>query len=428
MTFLVPFGFAGALGDALAAYGLLVRLHRAGVNGKVSVSDTGALTLHTQRGDLAEALAADSYRPVYAPWNQGGGLVPGASAPGATKVLNEVRASTHPRLRLAREGLGVMGDLVEHCERTGAYEDGRIIDKARIVRACAGLSGLISDWPRTCVSIRSNNRGYAVNPITASGGNSGRSEWSVVHASALLALTSGKDDDVEIWRDLLDGGRRTRALTVSPSSFLSRDLAAEGRMNPAWMVLVVEGLCALRSPYRALWPTWPHVVRVDAFPNPMPVVGSAYHQVVLPVPPRGDRVGFGDVYWRLTNPVEPDPQGLSPWPFVDDWGVALWLLGSTGTESYADPMGVLRPRARSAPLPPDQPWRTKWIDTMTAAEIAGLEPGSFRGAMSRLREKRNVDLRAPQEVWPDGRTPLWDGRGVTEWATARRRRTSQTSR
>lgn len=59
------------------------------------------------------------------------------------------------------------------------------------------------------------------------------------------------------------------------------------------------------------------------------------------------------------------------------------------------------------------------LTTKHAAELAGITPASFRREMHRERA-RGRDYRAPAEVWPDARTPLWDRQAVEAWLAGRR--------
>lgn len=59
--------------------------------------------------------------------------------------------------------------------------------------------------------------------------------------------------------------------------------------------------------------------------------------------------------------------------------------------------------------------------TAKAAELAGITPASFRREMHRERA-RGRDHRAPQEQWPDKRTPLWDYSTLSDWLDAREKK------
>lgn len=64
------------------------------------------------------------------------------------------------------------------------------------------------------------------------------------------------------------------------------------------------------------------------------------------------------------------------------------------------------------------------MTTAQAAALAGMDPATFRKAMSRERQ-RGRDYRAPRETWPDARTPLWDADAVSAWNAGRQRRTNR---
>lgn len=66
------------------------------------------------------------------------------------------------------------------------------------------------------------------------------------------------------------------------------------------------------------------------------------------------------------------------------------------------------------------------ITTKEAAELAGLLPASFRGEMTRERA-RGRDHRAPRDLWPDGRTPLWDESSIHTWLEGRARSDRESS-
>lgn len=53
-----------------------------------------------------------------------------------------------------------------------------------------------------------------------------------------------------------------------------------------------------------------------------------------------------------------------------------------------------------------------------AAERAGVTPAALRSTMARER-KRGVDLRAPRELWADGRSPRIDGNAFALWLAGR---------
>lgn len=60
----------------------------------------------------------------------------------------------------------------------------------------------------------------------------------------------------------------------------------------------------------------------------------------------------------------------------------------------------------------------KPLTTAQAAAIVGIEQTSFHTAMVRLRAK-GIDLRIPQDQWPDLRTPMWDAVGLAAWMKTR---------
>ena len=61
------------------------------------------------------------------------------------------------------------------------------------------------------------------------------------------------------------------------------------------------------------------------------------------------------------------------------------------------------------------------MTTAQAAALAGMDPATFRKAMTRER-RRGRDYRLPADQWPDARTPMWDAELVREWAATRPRR------
>ena len=67
------------------------------------------------------------------------------------------------------------------------------------------------------------------------------------------------------------------------------------------------------------------------------------------------------------------------------------------------------------------------MTTAQAAALAGMDPATFRRAMTRERQ-RGRDYRAPRETWPDARTPLWDADAVSAWDAGRQRRTNRKDR
>ena len=64
------------------------------------------------------------------------------------------------------------------------------------------------------------------------------------------------------------------------------------------------------------------------------------------------------------------------------------------------------------------------MTTAQAAALAGMDPATFRKAMTRERQ-RGRDYRQPRETWPDARTPLWDADAVSAWNAGRQRRTNR---
>ena len=64
------------------------------------------------------------------------------------------------------------------------------------------------------------------------------------------------------------------------------------------------------------------------------------------------------------------------------------------------------------------------MTTAQAAALAGMDPATFRKAMTRER-RRGRDYRQPRESWPDARTPLWDLMAVAKWSRERPRRTNR---
>lgn len=61
------------------------------------------------------------------------------------------------------------------------------------------------------------------------------------------------------------------------------------------------------------------------------------------------------------------------------------------------------------------------MTTAQAAALAGMDPATFRKAMTRERQ-RGRDYRLPPDEWPDARTPLWDRTAVAKWSRERPRR------
>jgi hypothetical protein len=55
------------------------------------------------------------------------------------------------------------------------------------------------------------------------------------------------------------------------------------------------------------------------------------------------------------------------------------------------------------------------LTTTEAADRAGMTVSTFRGAMTRLRQKGGPDLRAPRDEWVDKRTPTYDEAALSAW-------------
>ena len=66
------------------------------------------------------------------------------------------------------------------------------------------------------------------------------------------------------------------------------------------------------------------------------------------------------------------------------------------------------------------------MTTAQAAALAGMTPARFRSEMTRERA-RGRDHRAPRDLWPDARTPLWDEVSVRAWLAARRSHPARSS-
>lgn len=58
------------------------------------------------------------------------------------------------------------------------------------------------------------------------------------------------------------------------------------------------------------------------------------------------------------------------------------------------------------------------LTTNEAAEIAGMSQSAFRGAMTRARAE-GVEIRLPENEWPDKRSPRWDEAALREWLAQR---------
>lgn len=62
--------------------------------------------------------------------------------------------------------------------------------------------------------------------------------------------------------------------------------------------------------------------------------------------------------------------------------------------------------------------KSRGLTTAQAAALAEVTPAGFRSTMTAER-KRGVDLRLPEELWPDKRTPLWDEARLRTWLKSR---------
>lgn len=58
------------------------------------------------------------------------------------------------------------------------------------------------------------------------------------------------------------------------------------------------------------------------------------------------------------------------------------------------------------------------LTTDQAAELAGLSRAALFTLALRAR-RDGVELRAPRDTWPDGRTPRWDGDALRRHLTTR---------
>lgn len=63
------------------------------------------------------------------------------------------------------------------------------------------------------------------------------------------------------------------------------------------------------------------------------------------------------------------------------------------------------------------------ISTRAAAAITGQLPPVFRRWALRYEKRTGTSLRAPEHLWIDARTPMWDEDKIRE-ATARKPRTT----
>lgn len=58
------------------------------------------------------------------------------------------------------------------------------------------------------------------------------------------------------------------------------------------------------------------------------------------------------------------------------------------------------------------------LTTNQAAEMLGMQPSTFRSAMTRARAG-GLDLRLPAEQWLYKSIPLWDAARLKAWAESR---------
>ena len=356
------------LGAAYAAYGLVSLLPWPC---EVSVTRAGAVRVHAEQiaaaDDLVDALIEQPWIPAFTPWNQACGLYGPAS--GARDTMAALADSSDLRLAPSRAALTVFGELVGFCEQEGSIRDGRIVDKAAVIATTRrGLSGAVAAWPRACVEVSPGApSGYAVNPATASGGNAGRSEWSVIYARAMLAMADAPDRGRAWWSALITG-EPTALLRDTASSFLDPLGSSTGTLNPAWMIAVMHGMARLRGENHAAaygaaptviqnWlaaPRGNHLVASDVSVGLWPGVSAPVRSVVfagnpaatvgLPVPPVGVRVDGLHFVDRLGDP---------PAVVSDRWRVARYLVGSSGTVPVAQYLdlvdGALEQQLREAP-------------------------------------------------------------------------------
>lgn len=59
-----------------------------------------------------------------------------------------------------------------------------------------------------------------------------------------------------------------------------------------------------------------------------------------------------------------------------------------------------------------------YLTTSQAAEASGLTRSALLTLAGRAR-RAGRELHAPREVWPDGRTPMWNGAAVAAEVAAR---------
>lgn len=264
------------LGHALALYGLVSRLDRAGVEGlSVSMTTAGLVRLHTSltEDEVVDKFAAGVFRPAVSTWSTGAGLIGTTSrtAREAMQGIVAVGARTYQVLDYA-EAVRVGLDLVERLEDVGVVQGGKIVHKAEAIRAAwQCLPEPAEAWVSACVDwwIDKGAAQYVVNPVAAGGGNAGRADWSSVYAQCVLALVDADDLGRAWWRDVLTGAGQTRGLKLSPSAFLDTYAADRGLLNPAWMVAAMEGLMLCQptqltemgtgAQSRHYRPTWPIV-------------------------------------------------------------------------------------------------------------------------------------------------------------------------
>lgn len=60
----------------------------------------------------------------------------------------------------------------------------------------------------------------------------------------------------------------------------------------------------------------------------------------------------------------------------------------------------------------------KPLTTAQAAARLGVTVNGFHSTMAQLRAK-GIDLRIPQDQWPDLRTPMWDAARLAAWMKTR---------
>ena len=251
---------------------------------------------HAGSADELAAWLMDAYRPgpIVSPWNAGSGFAGNGKSPAAEEALAMLEAGDDPRLAGLRAAIAAGREVVRTGRERGWAGETMWAKKHKqsVIALCRNT---FPDDALAWIDVAAVLNGPDVhyNPLTGSGGNFGRQDWSVTYLQHLAQVLGPKADraqaaawahaaltgaeDVPYQRGAVGQFDPGRAAGILASIWGERD--KEGFANPWRTILTCEGLllfasAAVRRNAASPGAAWPFTVHATPVGHPTACAGE----------------------------------------------------------------------------------------------------------------------------------------------------------